>query len=330
MGLLAAAAGLLLFVWAVRQTGMATVGEGIGRLGLGFFAILALAGARFWVRSAAWSLATEPPVTLPVGTAFAALVAGDALGNLTPLGLFLSETTKAAYVRPRMTLLAAVAGIAIENLIYTLTVALVIGLGTTALLLQFDPSPALRQLALVALALIAAGSAATVVLLTRRMRVLTTPFEWLDARGWLPSVLGTHVSKLAALEDQICGFATRHPHRMYSILGLELAFHALGIVEVWLTLAWLLPGAAPTLVNTFILESVNRTIMVVFKFVPLRLGVDEIGTEVLTRLLGFPAGIGVTMAVVRKARMIAWSAAGVAFLLRRGLRPATLTRLPRE
>jgi hypothetical protein len=64
---------------------------------------------------------------------------------------------------------------------------------------------------------------------------------------------------------------------------------------------------------------VNRTIMVVFKFVPLRLGVDEIGTELLTRTLGLPVGMGVTMAVLRKARMIVWSAIGIAFLVRRGL-----------
>ena len=59
--------------------------------------------------------------------------------------------------------------------------------------------------------------------------------------------------------------------------------------------------------------------MVVFKFVPLRLGVDEVGTELLTRTLGLPLGIGVTMAIVRKARMLAWSAIGVGFVVQRGL-----------
>lgn len=63
----------------------------------------------------------------------------------------------------------------------------------------------------------------------------------------------------------------------------------------------------------------NRTITVVFKFVPLRLGVDEVGTELLTRTLGLPAGIGVTMALVRKARILSWTAIGVSMLVARGV-----------
>lgn len=319
-GVLFALAGLLLFFWALRQTGLTLISEGIGRLGPGFLVILLLAGARFWVRAVAWSLATEPPEKLRTSEAFRALVAGDTLGNLTPLGLVLSETTKAAYVRPGLSLMAAVAGIAIENLIYTLTVALVIASGTIALLLEFNPTGTLRTIAVVALSLVATGFVAVTVLLTSRIRAATRIASWLRSRGWLPDRLGREVATLATLEDQVCGFAARYPRRLYAIFGLDLAFHAVGVLEVWLTLAWLLPAATPTLVNTFILESVNRTIMVVFKFVPLRLGVDEVGTELLTRLLGLPLGIGVIMAVIRKARMIVWSAAGVAFLLRRGLR----------
>ena len=115
-------------------------------------------------------------------------------------------------------------------------------------------------------------------------------------------------------------FRLRHPppRHVVALLVLELAFHVLGVAEIWYSLSLLAGAAAPTLLSTFVLESVNRTIMVVFKFVPLRLGVDEVGTELLTRTLGLPIGIGVTMAIVRKARMIVWSAIGIVFLVRRG------------
>jgi hypothetical protein len=92
-------------------------------------------------------------------------------------------------------------------------------------------------------------------------------------------------------------------------------------VEVWLTLVLLLGASAPGLLTAFILEVVNRTIMVLFKFVPLRIGVDEAGTELLARTLGLGAGVGVTMAIVRKVRMLVWTAVGVALLVRRGLQP---------
>ena len=104
------------------------------------------------------------------------------------------------------------------------------------------------------------------------------------------------------------------------LLALESSFHVLGVAEVWVTLQLLAGAAAPTLLTTFVLEAVNRTIMVAFKFVPFRLGVDEAGTELMTRTLGLDFGTGVTMAIVRKVRMLVWSAVGVAILAGRGFR----------
>ena len=58
----------------------------------------------------------------------------------------------------------------------------------------------------------------------------------------------------------------------------------------------------------------------VFKFVPLRLGVDEAGTAVFTQVLGLGSQTGVTLAIVRKARVLFWTGAGAVLLLREGLR----------
>jgi rSAM/selenodomain-associated transferase 1 len=75
----------------------------------------------------------------------------------------------------------------------------------------------------------------------------------------------------------------------------------------------------PTIVDAFVFESTNRFITVVFRVVPLRIGVDEAGTAMFADLLQFGATTGVTLAVVRKARMLVWIAAGVTLLMRRGL-----------
>jgi hypothetical protein len=87
---------------------------------------------------------------------------------------------------------------------------------------------------------------------------------------------------------------------------------------VHLTLT-LLYGSAPPLVTSFILETTNRLITVVFKFVPLRLGVDEAGTALFTQVLGLGSQTGVALAIVRKVRVLFWAAAGAILLLREGL-----------
>jgi hypothetical protein len=98
----------------------------------------------------------------------------------------------------------------------------------------------------------------------------------------------------------------------------EGLFHLFGVAEGYLTI-WLITGARPGVLPAFLFESVNRVITVVFKFVPLRAGIDELGTGRLAEVLAFGMAAGVTLAIVRKARMLFWMAAGVALLLARGL-----------
>ena len=51
-----------------------------------------------------------------------------------------------------------------------------------------------------------------------------------------------------------------------------------GVLEIYTVLSFISPNQPPTLFTAFILESVNRVITMAFKFIPLRMGVDEAGT----------------------------------------------------
>ena len=56
-----------------------------------------------------------------------------------------------------------------------------------------------------------------------------------------------------------------------------------------------------------------------WNFVPLRIGVEEAGSGLLAGLLAFGTATGVTLALVRKGRMLVWTTLGVAALAGRGL-----------
>jgi hypothetical protein len=316
-GALAAVFGAALFAYTLRQTSLAAILSGMRSVGWGFLVILGLSGVRVLARAYAWTLCTEGPTTLRVRDTVPALVTGDALGNLTPLGLFVSEPTKAVFVRHRVPLMTAVSGLTIENLLYTLTVALVIGSGTVALLFSFDVSPALKMVGLAALGGMVGLLAVSAWVLGRQVKIVTGVVDWLHRRRLAPAALAHRLEKLRTLEDAVYGFHRRHPDRLWSVLALEGAYHAAGVAEVWVMLAWLV--APPTVLVAFILETVNRLTTVAFKFVPMRLGVDEAGTALLANVLGYTTATGVTMALVRKVRVLVWTAAGVALLARRGL-----------
>jgi len=123
---------------------------------------------------------------------------------------------------------------------------------------------------------------------------------------------------LQELEQQIYSFSSRRRAAVVPIVATEMAFHALGVLEVHVILMLLLP-VEPAVLTSFVLEGANRLITVLFKFVPLRVGVDEAGSEALARVLGLGIALGATIAVARRARVLFWVLVGTALLVRHGL-----------
>ncbi len=70
--------------------------------------------------------------------------------------------------------------------------------------------------------------------------------------------------------------------------------------------------------TSFLLESVSRLINVVFKLIPFLVGVDEAGAQFVTETMAIGAGIGVSLAIIRKGRVLFWTAIGLIFIIKRG------------
>ncbi|MGB8509535.1 MAG: lysylphosphatidylglycerol synthase domain-containing protein, partial [Pyrinomonadaceae bacterium] len=143
-GIAFAVFGVLLFAYFIWRAGPSDIWNNISKIGAGFVVIIALSGLRFVVRSWAWTLCFEEPHRLGFWDAFKAYLIGDTAGNVVPLGIVVSEPTKAALVRDRVPLVAGLSAIAVENLFYMLSVALFILSGAAALLLSFPLPKALR------------------------------------------------------------------------------------------------------------------------------------------------------------------------------------------
>ena len=91
---------------------------------------------------------------------------------------------------------------------------------------------------------------------------------------------------------------------------LDLVFQAVAVTEVFLTLRWLLPEA-PTIAEAVIFSALDRAMIIAFKFVPFRLGIDEALSGGLAGFLGWPGATGVALAVIKKVRSIAWVGVGL-------------------
>src|SRR6202008_1222699 len=318
LGIIFGLLGLLLFAYFVSHAGVGEIISRIQRLGAGFILILAVSSIRYVVRALAWTRCIEPPHRLPFRSAFAARLMGDALGNIIPfVNVAVSEPSKAVFVKDPVPFIVGLSGLAIENIFYSLSVAIFIFAGTATLLLTFSLPKGLRYASIGALVITLLIFPLAYLVIRRQARFLSGALGYFGDRGVARKFFEKLKPRAQSLEERVYGFYATSQRSFISIFALDMCFHLAGVLEIFITLSFISP-IAPTLTQAFILESVNRIINVAFKFIPLRAGVDEGGTGQVSKVLGFAKDIGVTLAIVRKGRDIFWAAIGLLLIWKRG------------
>jgi hypothetical protein len=302
--------GLGLLVFTVQRVGgWPAIVDGIAAIGWWFAAVVLLGAFRMACRTRAWLICANEP-QLRFGHAFGAWLASDAMGNLTPLGLLASEPLKVLLVRSRVSTVTSVASVTIENIFYTASVLVVLLSGTWLFLQKANVPPALEQISELIIVLAAAAGVVGLWAVRARPAVLSR----------FGPMIGKLVGKNAPadaireVEQQIYAVPQWPLSRLLHVGAWEAAFHIGAVAEVWLVLRVLVPDI--TIAEAFLLESAGRFVTVAFKFVPYRLGVDEAGSGAVATALGMEPATGVTLALVRRLRIIVLNAVGVIRLVR--------------
>ena len=312
LAVIGTAAGILLFIYTLQTAGLPEITRQLRQIGLGFLVVLALSGVRMMVRAKAWSLCVEEGEQFSFGRALRVFIAGDAVGNITPFGPIASEGAKAMLSRRNLATSAAFSSVLLENIFYSISVAIMVMIGILAFLLGYRQTNATLTLSL-SLATIAIVSGIAVWWLLNSQPRLLSRFLTHDA--------------IRDAEDRVYRFARNRRDRVGRILLLELSFHAAAVAEIYFLLMVLIGrnGQTPErlLLNAVILGTVERLITIVFKFVPLRLGVDHAGTGTAAAVLAIGPTTGVTIATVRTARNLFWAALGVMLLTGWNRQPAS-------
>jgi hypothetical protein len=311
LSVVAALAGVALFTYAVRRAGVSEIVEAVRRVGWGLILILVLAGFRFLIRAQCWRWCLPPGTVFPMRRALAAFLAGDAVGNVTPLGLLASEPTKVLLTRHHLATREAVASLAVENLVYAASVMAMVGVGLVVLAVNVDMPRAWRMATGAALVAMVGGGAVAL----RAMRG-----TWDQSRGPRPRWR----ERVAMVRDEAVRLSGGHPERLWRVFALDLGFHALAVLEVFVTLRWLLGDRSPTLAQAIVFEALNRAITAAFKFVPFRVGIDEASAGALAPVLSVNPAAGVALAVVRKVRNLFWTAIGLVLV---AAHPAETTKI---
>lgn len=329
-GILFTLIGLAVFAYFIWATGLESIGEGISNVGIsGFALILFIYLLRVCARAIAWRLSVYGPYELRFRDTFPAVIIGEALSSLIPLGILISGTAKAVAVRKRVPLVVGLSSVATENLFYSFVTALFISLGSILFLRSFDLDPEFVWLIDALLVSIVILIAFVALMIVRQWHWASAICERLYNRGILESLLESGRLQVRLFENLIYGYYRRYPRRFVPILLLQVAFHALGVLEVLFILSKIGP-ALPEISTAFFLETISRLITIVFKLIPFVIGVDEAGAEFVVNTLALAAGIGVTLAIVRKARILFWAIVGVGLIAKRGISLRDLRKVHEE
>ncbi len=319
IGILMTVGGIGLFAYFIYAVGFYEIYDGVIRFGVvGFAVILLVYFFRICVRAYAWKLSVNEPYSLGVRDTIPAVLIGEALSSTIPLGIVISGTSKAVAVRKHIPLVGGLSSVATENLFYSLVTGIFLILGAVILLSAFVINESLVATLAFLLASVSILLVLGILMVIRQWHFASEACEWIYRRGHLQKVLENGRLDVRLFENLIYNFYRRHPRRFMPICLLEAAYHLLGIAEGWYILNRL-TNAHPSLLTAFLLESVSRFVTIVFKLIPFVIGVDEAGAQFIGRTVALGAGVGVTIAIIRKGRILFWTAVGLLLIIKRGI-----------
>lgn len=318
LGVVLTLSGIALFSYLVYSVGLDEIVANVQRFGLaGFAVILGIYFLRIVMRAAAWKLSVFEPYSLRFKDTIPAVIIGEAMSSMIPLGILISGTSKAVAVRRRVPLVVGLSSVATENLFYSFTTSAFLILGAFTLVRMFPLDDAWVWTVNILIAGIIAVFVLLLVMVIRRWHFASETCEWLYRKGFARSLLENGRMHARLFENLIYGFYRRYPKRFLPICLIEAAFHLLGVIETWFILSRISDAATP--LNSFLLESVSRVITIVFKLVPFLVGVDEAGAQFVAETVGIGAAIGVTLAIIRKGRILFWALIGLLIIAKRGI-----------
>lgn len=318
------AGGIVLFTYFVYSVGLNEILANIETFGfVGFLVILSVYFLRICSRAAAWRLSVYEPYYLKVRDTIPAVIIGEAMSSMIPLGILISGTTKAVAVRKRIPLVVGLSSVATENLFYSFTTSIFLILGAFTFVRGFHLDEGWVLTIDILIAAICGVILFLLLLIVRQWHFASETCEWLYRKGIATGILEHGRMEVRLFENLIYGFFRRYPKRFLSICFFEAAFHALGVFEVWFILNRI--SESTSFVSAFLLESVSRLITIVFKLVPFVIGVDEAGAQFVAETVAVGASIGITLAIIRKGRILFWTAVGLGLIVKRGLTVRDMT-----
>ena len=155
---------------------------------------------------------------------------------------------------------------------------------------------------LIALVILAA------VAVARRWRLMGNAARAIGRLPWLHNWISGKQPTIDSAEHNLLTFHREAPAAFWASLILNLLWHALAVLEVYLILRFM--GARIAMVGALVLEGLTKVINLVGALNPGNLGTYEGGNMLIANMFGVAGTTGLTLALCRRTRAIFWAGIG--------------------
>lgn len=308
------ALGLGLFAWFVHEAGPAEIMRALRGIGWGKGALAMLPYLLVYgFDTLGWRFAFSSASAHLLGylTQMRLRMAGEAVNNLIPSAYVGGEPVKIYLARKRgVPTIAAAQSVVVAKTTMTIAQVFAIALGALAATYTLQPGSWAHKGMLVTTCIAAAIAGLLFWLQSHGM--FTTILKAVRALHLKIAALESAEPHLAELDDEIVSFYRNDRLRFFWSTLFHLCGWLAGMVEV-LVISHLI-GMPLHWTQALAIEAFTGVAKGVGIFAPGSLGVQESGIALLFRVMGLPDALGISYAIVRRARELLFIVIGGAFL----------------
>jgi len=304
--------GLGLFAWLLAEVDLAAVGQHVARIGwLGAAVIVLAFSAGFAADVLSWLYMFRSIAMTWLWSWRLLLVqlVGEALNVVTPFGSLGGEPFKALLLKRHydVTYSEGTASLLLVQTVNSLAMVPFVFVGALLSLGRGILSPALEVAALAAAVVIAAFM--LLVYAALHMRALSSLEQRLGRSRWAGK-LAEGLAGLREVDEHLFVFVRHTPGRFAASLGFSFLNWLFGAVEMYLIFYFL--GHPISFADAWMVEATVVLVRAATFFIPGHLGVQDGAIALMGQALAGTPEIGLTVALLRRGRELAWTAVGLA------------------
>ena len=307
--LLAGASGVLLFAFLVHRAGPARLLASITSLRWGLGLVLLWGGVAHVLKAWAWRLTLlDEKHRVSFARLFGLRLVSEAAGQVGALGQLFGDSLRVSLLGPAMSLSTGIASVTIDRFLFVLSAAIVSVVGLLAVLLVLPLPHALAVYGSVFALILLCVPLLSAFAIGKRWPLLSLAAQIVGRIPFCKTWIQRERALIQSVERSVLDFYHRTPNAFWASFLFNVACHIAAVFEVFLIL-WLM-GAKISLFGALAIEALTKLVNIAGTFNPGNIGTYEGGTMLIAKIFGLSAGVGLTLAFIRRLRALFWAGVG--------------------